>query len=87
MSDNNRAGGEKAVRLAAPEMAAGGEAMFSPLTADENGVLHAHLHSGCVKQDVVYPGMDEMWKETCATLRDLSRAWDIARQAEREAFL
>jgi hypothetical protein len=62
----------------------GDPAMFAPLTADENSILHAHLASGWLKQAAVYPGLSEPWQETNALLQDLREAHQTARQAGRE---
>ena len=66
-----------------PAMAAADPAMFSPMTTDENTILHAHLNSGWHKQSAVYPTLSEPWRETGALLDDLGSAWDVAWQAER----
>ena len=58
-------------------------AMFSPMTTDENKILHAHLTSGWHKQSAVYPTLSEPWRETSALLDDLGSAWWVSRQAER----
>ena len=62
----------------------GDPAMFAPLTADENSILHAHLASGWLKQAAVYPGLSEPWRETRALLHDLYEAYQATRRAERE---
>jgi hypothetical protein len=62
----------------------GDPAMFAPLTADENSILHAHLASGWLKQAAVYPALSEPWQETHALLDDLYEAHRAAMQAGRE---
>jgi hypothetical protein len=62
----------------------GDPAMFAPLTADENSILHAHLASGWLKQATVYPPLSEPWQETHALLRDLHEAYRVGRQAGQE---
>ena len=62
----------------------GDPAMFAPLTADENSILHAHLASGWLKQAAVYPGLSEPWQETRALLHDLYEAYQPAKQAAHE---
>jgi hypothetical protein len=64
--------------------APGDPAMFAPLTADENSILHAHLASGWLKQAAVYPPLSQPWQETHALLKDLHEAHRAARQAARE---
>ncbi|MBO0802769.1 MAG: hypothetical protein J2P25_06800 [Nocardiopsaceae bacterium] len=80
MNDTDPYGQPEAVRPAAPEMVTPRPEMFSPLTRDENDVLRAHLRSGWAKQAVVYPALDEVWKETSRLLRDVGAAWDTAWQ-------
>ena len=56
-----------------------GMTIFDPLTVDEHGVLSAHLASGWYKQRVLYGGIrSALWRETCDTLRDLGRHFDVA---------
>ena len=66
-------------------------AMFEPLTADENHILHAHLSSiwlkhlssGRLTQEVVYPPLSEPWHDTRALL-GLYQAHRAASGAGRE---
>jgi hypothetical protein len=74
----------KAVRPAAPEMAAADPKLFVGLNTDENTILNHHLTSGWHKQSAVYPALSEPWKETSAVLDDLAAAWRIRWQAEHE---
>jgi hypothetical protein len=62
----------------------GDPAMFAPLTADENSILHAHLASGWLKQAAVYAALSEPWQETHALLHDLHEAHQATMQAARE---
>ena len=64
--------------------ALGDPAMFEPLTADENHILHAHLSSGWLKQAAVYPPLAGPWHDTRALLEDLSQAHRAAMGAGRE---
>ena len=64
--------------------APGDPAMFAPLTADENSILHAHVFSGWLKQAAVYPPLSEPWRETYALLDDLHEAHQATMQAGRE---
>ena len=82
MNDTQTAAGPSSVP-SDPAMAAADPAMFSPMTTDENRMLHAHLTSGWYKQSAVYPTLSEPWRETGALLDDLGSAWDVAWQAER----
>ena len=75
---------KRAVRPAAPEMAAADPAMFAPLTSDENRVLSAHLISGWTKQSAVYPVLSEPWRETTAVLDDIHAAWQLRWDAEHQ---
>ena len=57
-------------------------AMFAPMTADEIGVLCAHLTSGWYKQH--HLGNDRAgWWETADVLKDLGTAWDAAFDADQ----
>jgi hypothetical protein len=67
-----------------PAMAASDPAMFAPMTSRENRILSAHLASGWYKQSAVYPVLSEPWRETAAVIDDLSDAWYVAFQTERE---
>jgi hypothetical protein len=75
---------EKLTRPAAPEMAAAAPELFTGLNTEENTILRTHLTSGWYKQAAAYPTLSEPWKETSAVLDDLSAAWRLRWQAERE---
>lgn len=84
MNDTQATAHDPAVMPADPAMAASDPAMFEPMTTDENHILSQHLTSGWYKQHAVYPTLSEPWKETSAVLDDLSAAWRLRWQAERE---
>ena len=63
----------------------GDPAMFAPLTADENSILHAHLASGWLKQAAVYPPLSEPWQEANGCSRTAEAHRPPGRPPEPEA--